>query len=217
MKWVKGARLCPMNIKGHDAHSSLSFSRQAPRAEQDTILQLALSGYILPFSLYSFLSLFSNTSRNSEAKMSLPEGVVAFGPDATCTLDTCPIEWSVYGYRPSLAANGAFIGLFALGGLIHAFLGIRWRTWWFMSCMVICAVNGCIGYAGRVWLYFEPFNFNAFMMQMSKSSIQVSAPDPYFNPRISLHHHRPCVLLCSHLRNSRPDVSRFHGWIVTLT
>lgn len=101
----------------------------------------------------------------------LPPGIVTFGPGSTCTLDTCPIEWSVYKYQPSIPANATFIGLFALGGLVHAYLGIRWKTWWFMCCMVICAINACIGYGGRLWLHYEPFNFDPFMMQMSESMV----------------------------------------------
>ncbi|KAI2776588.1 parasitic phase-specific protein PSP-1 [Daldinia loculata] len=97
---------------------------------------------------------------------SLPPGVITFGPVATCTLDTCPIEWTVYGYRPSLAANITFIALFGLGGILHAILGFRRKTWWFMGCMIVCSINACIGYGGRVWLYYEPFSFDAFLMQM---------------------------------------------------
>ncbi|KAK8060539.1 hypothetical protein PG996_010469 [Apiospora saccharicola] len=93
-------------------------------------------------------------------------GIVPFGPKATCTLDICPIEWSVYQYKPSIPANAAFIALFALGGLIHAYLGLRWRTWWFSGCMVVCSINSCIGYAGRIWLHYNPFSFDAFIMQM---------------------------------------------------
>ncbi|KAI1084504.1 RTA1 like protein-domain-containing protein [Whalleya microplaca] len=98
--------------------------------------------------------------------MSLPPGVVTFGPDATCTLDTCPIEWSVYGYRPSLAANITFVVLFGLGGVVHAVLGFKRKTWWFICCMIVCSMNACIGYGGRVWLWYDPFSFEAFLMQM---------------------------------------------------
>ncbi|KAI1100335.1 parasitic phase-specific protein PSP-1 [Jackrogersella minutella] len=98
--------------------------------------------------------------------MSLPPGVITFGPKATCTLETCPIEWSVYGYRPSLVANIIFIVLFALGGVIHAILGFKWKTWWFMCCMIVCSINAGIGYGGRVWLWYDPFSFEAFLMQM---------------------------------------------------
>jgi hypothetical protein len=98
----------------------------------------------------------------------LPPYVVVFGPRANCTLEICPVEISVYGYRPSLAANVSFIALFTVSALIHTYLGIRWKQWWYMACMDIGAVNAVIGYAGRVMMWYNPFNFAAFMMQISE-------------------------------------------------
>lgn len=97
-----------------------------------------------------------------------PPYVIVFGPQANCTLDICPVEISVYGYRPSLAANITFIALYAVAGLIHAYLGIRWKQWWFMGCMLVGAANAIIGYIGRVMMYYNPFNFSAFMLQISE-------------------------------------------------
>lgn len=96
---------------------------------------------------------------------------VVFGPKANCTLELCPVELSVYGYRPSLAANITLIALYAVAAAIHTYLGIRWRQWWFMGCMIVGAVNAIIGYIGRVLLYYNPFNFAAFMIQIGKSPI----------------------------------------------
>ncbi|RGP73146.1 hypothetical protein FLONG3_6462 [Fusarium longipes] len=53
---------------------------------------------------------------------------VMFGPKANCTLDLCPIEMSVYGYRPSLAANISFAALFTIATVVHTYLGLRWKT-----------------------------------------------------------------------------------------
>ncbi|KAF5602888.1 parasitic phase-specific PSP-1 [Fusarium subglutinans] len=53
---------------------------------------------------------------------------VIFGPKANCTLELCPIEMSVYGYRPSLPANIAFTALFTLATFAHAYLGFKWKT-----------------------------------------------------------------------------------------
>ncbi|KAL8371512.1 hypothetical protein RB595_001348 [Gaeumannomyces hyphopodioides] len=91
---------------------------------------------------------------------------VVFGPGANCTLDLCPVEMSVYGYRPSLAANYALIACFALAGAVHLALGLRTRSWWFMGAMCSgCAV--CIlGYVGRIMLYHNPWSFAGFMIQI---------------------------------------------------
>ena len=78
-----------------------------------------------------------------------PPYVVVFGPEANCTLDICPVEISVYGYRPSLAANISFIALYAIAAVVHLYLGFRWRYWWYTICMLIGATNAIIGYIGR--------------------------------------------------------------------
>jgi hypothetical protein len=109
------------------------------------------------------------------SRANLPPGVmrpppyaVVFGPRANCTLDICPVEISVYGYRPSLAANIVFIALYAVAAAIHLYLGIRWKQWWYMGCMLVGAVNAIIGYAGRVMMYYNPFSFAAFMIQIGE-------------------------------------------------
>ncbi|KAH6971178.1 RTA1 like protein-domain-containing protein [Ilyonectria sp. MPI-CAGE-AT-0026] len=128
----------------------------------------------------------------------LPEYVVVFGPGANCTLDTCPLEYSVYGYRPSLAANILFVVLFALAGILHIFLGLRWRTWFFMVCMVLGCLNAVMGYVGRVMMYYNPFNFGAFMQQI----ICVSSTPVYFCAAIY-------VTLSFFVEHSLPALSRF--------
>ena len=94
--------------------------------------------------------------------------VKVFGPNANCTLDICPVEMSVYGYRPSLAANFTFLGLYVLSALVHTYLGFRWKSYSFMAFMIVGAINAVVGYAGRIMLYYNPFNFTAFMIQISK-------------------------------------------------
>ncbi|KAK7402905.1 Envelope glycoprotein [Neonectria punicea] len=90
----------------------------------------------------------------------------AFGADSPCTLDLCPIEWSIYTYRPSLSANIALVALFGVLGVIHAYLGVRWKSWGFMGGMLAGCISECVGYVGRIMLYYDPFSFNAFMIQI---------------------------------------------------
>jgi hypothetical protein len=96
-----------------------------------------------------------------------PPHAIVFGPKANCTLEICPVDATVYGYRPSLAANITLIALYALAAAIHTYLGIRWKQWWFMCCILVGAASAIIGYIGRVMLYSNPFSFNAFMLQIS--------------------------------------------------
>ncbi|OAA50460.1 RTA1 like protein family [Metarhizium rileyi] len=124
----------------------------------------------------------------------LPPGVKTFGPNATCSLDTCPDEWSIYGFRPSLAANAIFLGLFVLVGLVHGYLGYRWRSWGFMVGMILGCLSEVIGYAGRIMLYNNPFSFVGFMVQIVCLTIapvfytapsMLLAPDlSHFNPQL---------------------------------
>ena len=103
----------------------------------------------------------------------LPDGLIAYGPDANCTLAICPVTASVYEYRPDLGANSAFIALFGIAGIIHLVLGLRRRTWWFTICVLLGVIDEMIGYGGRVMLYKNPFNFNAFIMQIGMPNFMV--------------------------------------------
>ncbi|KLU88990.1 hypothetical protein MAPG_07969 [Magnaporthiopsis poae ATCC 64411] len=91
---------------------------------------------------------------------------VVFGPKANCTLDLCPVQMSVYGYRPSLAANYAFIACLGLACAIHLILGVRTRSWWFMGAMCSGCVVCIVGYVGRIMLYYNPWSFVGFMLQI---------------------------------------------------
>ncbi|ODA75833.1 hypothetical protein RJ55_08655 [Drechmeria coniospora] len=93
-------------------------------------------------------------------------GLVPFGPDANCTLDLCPLEWSILGYRPSTAASATAIALFALSLAAHAYQGARARTWGFTAGMVSGCILEIIGYAGRIHLYENPFDFGHFLLQI---------------------------------------------------
>jgi hypothetical protein len=81
----------------------------------------------------------------------------------------CTIEQNVYGYRPSIPANVSFAVLFSLGTIVHVILGVKWKTWWFMWCMILGCTHEVVGYIGRVLLYKNPWNFGAFIAQISMS------------------------------------------------
>jgi hypothetical protein len=97
-----------------------------------------------------------------------PTGLVGFGKDANCTLDLCSVEYSVFEYLPSLPANSVFLALFALSGFIHVYQGIRSRQWFYMWATVLGCITEVIGYAGRIELHSNPFNFNYFLIQISE-------------------------------------------------
>lgn len=99
-----------------------------------------------------------------------------FGPNANCNLDVCCPEFSVYGYIPGLAPNTAFLAVFAGAMLIHVLVGLIWNQWWFMCCMVAGCVDEILGYAGRVWMNQDLWNFNAFMIQVGELYISLRRP-----------------------------------------
>ncbi|KAG4270121.1 hypothetical protein FPRO04_11813 [Fusarium proliferatum] len=91
---------------------------------------------------------------------------VVFGPKANCTLELCPIEMSVYGYRPSLPANITFAALFTFATFAHAYLGFKWKTPWFMWCMILSCTHEVTGYIARILLWINPWSFGAFITQI---------------------------------------------------
>lgn len=101
-----------------------------------------------------------------------PDGTfyIAGGQNANCTVSVCPVELSIYGYRPSLPASSLFIALFAIALLIQAALGFRYKTWWFMGSMIAGCIDEIIGYIGRIMLYENPWNHSGFIMQIGELS-----------------------------------------------
>lgn len=85
---------------------------------------------------------------------------------AKCTLTLCPIEWSIYAYRPSLPANATLLALFGLSGLIHLGQLAAWRTYSFSIPIAIGCICEVIGYVGRILSYNNPFETTGFLIQI---------------------------------------------------
>ena len=75
-----------------------------------------------------------------------------------CTMATCPVSDSVYGYQPSVPANAFFLAVFALLALVHIAQGIRWRTWFFGTVMALGCTGEAVGYVGRLMLHGDVFS-----------------------------------------------------------
>lgn len=76
-----------------------------------------------------------------------------------CTLDTCPLDMSYWDYRPSVPANALFIAIFSLSLILFMGQGI-WskRFLGFTIAMVSGNILEVLGYAGRLWAYYQPFS-----------------------------------------------------------
>lgn len=105
-------------------------------------------------------------SQTRSSTLSTPTQYNSYGPNATCRLGTCPVEASVYGYQPSLAANTTFLVLFFVVMVIQIILGVRYRTWWYMGAMILGCIAEILGYGGRIMMWLNPFTFNGFLLQI---------------------------------------------------
>jgi hypothetical protein len=85
-----------------------------------------------------------------------------------CSLETCPIEWSVFQYQPNLAANALFIAIFGTSMLVHLYQGYRWKQWTFAGLVALGCVSEMIGYGGRIIMHDDPWSFDGFMLQISE-------------------------------------------------
>jgi hypothetical protein len=67
-------------------------------------------------------------------------------------------------YRPSLAANVAFLALFALSGFAHIYQGTVTRKPYFLWAMILGCTSEVIGYSGRLMSWNNPFSLNGFLI-----------------------------------------------------
>ncbi|KAK4145959.1 RTA1 like protein-domain-containing protein [Dichotomopilus funicola] len=128
----------------------------------------------------------------------LPDGLIAFGSHANCTLDLCPIEASILQYQPSIPGNAVIAALFGVSMLIHLVQGLKWRQWSFMICLIVGCLDQIIGYVGRILLSKNPFSFNAFIIQI----VCITTAPVFFCAAIY-------VLLVRTINHLDPSISRF--------
>ncbi|KAE8165657.1 RTA1 like protein-domain-containing protein [Aspergillus tamarii] len=85
---------------------------------------------------------------------------------APCTLQTCPLDWALIRYIPSLPGNALYLALFILMLLAQVICGIRYRTWSYLAAMSGGILLEIIGYGGRLMLNSNQFNFSAFLQYL---------------------------------------------------
>jgi hypothetical protein len=83
-----------------------------------------------------------------------------------CNIDDCSVQRSIFKYRPSLPANSLFIALFGTSLLLHGFQGARYRQWTYAILMMMGCACEMIGYGGRIIMYYDPWEFAGFIMQI---------------------------------------------------
>jgi RTA1 like protein len=81
-----------------------------------------------------------------------------------CTLATCNLSCAEVTFLPTLAGNATFAAIMGVLLIAQTAFGIRFRTWGFLVGMVCGLVLEIVGYAGRIMLHHDPFDFNNFLM-----------------------------------------------------
>lgn len=81
-----------------------------------------------------------------------------------CTVDTCPLSCANVRYLPTLAGNAVYAAAFGLLLIAQLGLGIKYKTWGFMVGMICGLILEVVGYAGRIMMHGNPFDFNNFIM-----------------------------------------------------
>ncbi len=105
---------------------------------------------------------------NGDLIWELPNGTFwyAGGKQSNCTLAHCPVDLSVYGYRPSIGASSALIALYAICAIVQLVLGLRYKSWWFMSSMIVGCLVEILGYIGRIMYNHNPWAQSGFILQI---------------------------------------------------
>jgi RTA1 like protein len=78
----------------------------------------------------------------------------------------CPIEDTIYGYYPNLAANAFFAAFFGVCLILNLFLGIRYRAWTFLIAMSFGCLGESLGHVGRTLLNDNPYSMVGFNIQI---------------------------------------------------
>ena len=144
---------------------------------------------LIPYSI-KMNSPFNITQIGGDTFVIYPDGTAytTGGDAANCTVSVCPVELSVYGYRPTLAGSSALIALYGLCAIAQIVLGFRYKTWGFMTAMLLGCIDEALGYAGRIMYYQNPWGETGFIMQIGtlylrSAKMQLLTISQYSSPR----------------------------------
>jgi hypothetical protein len=75
-----------------------------------------------------------------------------------CSIATCDMTLAAFDYRASLPGNALYAAIFGIYLIMNIYLGIRHKTWGYMTAMSVGLVGEVIGYVGRILLWQNPFD-----------------------------------------------------------
>ncbi|PQE22177.1 sphingoid long-chain base transporter RSB1 protein [Rutstroemia sp. NJR-2017a WRK4] len=87
--------------------------------------------------------------------------------NCTSITPACPVEYTIYGYTPSLGFNAFFLSYFLLFSLIHLALLVRYKTYFYSLAITIGCLGEVTGYIGRVLMNHNPWSTIGFEIQIS--------------------------------------------------
>ncbi|KAK0362572.1 hypothetical protein LTR02_014696 [Friedmanniomyces endolithicus] len=96
----------------------------------------------------------------------IPHLLARANENGNCTQATCPVEYSIYGYRPNLGSVIFFLALFAISGAVYVWQGVKTRTKFFTGAMVIGSLSEVMGYVAKILLWQDPFSDTGFKMSV---------------------------------------------------
>ena len=99
-----------------------------------------------------------------------------------CTVETCPLSCAQVEYLPTLSGNVIYAAAFGLLLITQLGLGIKYKTWGFMVGMITGLLCEVVGYAGRIMMHYNPFDFNNFIMWVTFYSC-ILYPFQFFDRR----------------------------------
>jgi hypothetical protein len=97
-----------------------------------------------------------------------------------CSLTTCDLTLATFDYRASLGGNSFYAAIFGIYLIMNIYLGIRHKTWGYMTAMTVGLTGEIIGYVGRILLWQNPFdptgnNFLIYIVCLTISPALISA------------------------------------------
>ncbi|KAM3080870.1 hypothetical protein ACMFMG_004829 [Clarireedia jacksonii] len=87
--------------------------------------------------------------------------------NCTSITPSCPVEYTIYGYTPSLGFNAFFLAYFTLFSLIHLILLPRYKTYFYSITLIVGCLGEVTGYIGRVLMNHNPWSSIGFQIQIS--------------------------------------------------
>lgn len=89
-----------------------------------------------------------------------------FNGSCTAVGPYCPVENSVYGYYPHLGINVFLVTTFSCLAVIHVYLGIRKKTYFYAGLLILSCAGEVGGYVGRLMLHRNPYDDIGFSLEI---------------------------------------------------